>query len=395
MGKGILIFISSGEQFDLGLLTYLCKLSKVYGYKVLFVDYTGKTLRGELYLEEVEGSCNTEVYVPSTIRSLHVLKEFLMPKKTNVKCVILPIGIGKAISVLTMVLTLIGKRVIRLIKRAKYPKYILWYSPSPIYIVKVPYMLRVSPDLPTIIGVTVKALLNLLASIMLALFSDYVLVRDPITYRVLKLFNPKTYFLLPQIAPLERREKDCNDNEARILAIVIVNRQGTASVYEVRYLKLLKVLAKIVPELSFEVVGTSRDEAIKILKDMPHNMSFKGLVYGKEFYSLLKKALAVFAYIEVPGNSNRVAEAIAYGKPVMISALTNQYHPGLQTCSVIIVPSYKGLSEVREKLVDNCYMLKLKKKVAALNKAYCRINERTLKGLIQNVFGNRKNLNNV
>jgi len=390
MGEGILIFILPGEQFDLGLLKHLYKLSKVYGYKVLFVDYTGKTLQGELYLK-VEEPCKAKVYVPSTTRSIHFLKGFLMLKKTNVKCVILSIGIGKAVSVLTMVLTLIGRRVIRLVKKEKYPKYVLWYSPSPIYMVKAPYLLKVSPHLPTIIEIAVKALLNLLASIMSALFCDYVLVREPATYHILKLFNPKTYFLLPQIPALEGREKDYNYNEAHILAIVTVNRQGIARMYEVRYLKLLKLLAKVVPELSFEVVGTSKDEAIKILKDIPRNMSFKGLIYGKEFYNLLKKALAVYAYIELPGNSNRVAEAIAYGKPVMVSALTNQYHPGLQSCSIIIDPSCKGLNEVREKLIDNYYMLELKKKAVALNEAYCRINERVLKGLIQNVLQNRSN----
>jgi len=228
--------------------------------------------------------------------------------------------------------------------------------------------------------------MSILFNILISLAYDKILVRDPPTYTFLKRFTRNVLFLLPYMPRLTDRGHCSPGNIARgsILSVVSIRRGGIASRYEERYLRLLKIIARIAREFKFVVIGTSRDEAETILEKGLDNVIFLGRIYGLEYYNMLACCRAIFAYIEIPGTSNRVAEAIAYVKPVITSELASSYHIGLKDLQTAIVLRL-NTNSIRNSIAilkDDSALLEITRRLELLHRLYLQYNINQLRNCL-------------
>jgi len=317
----IIVMLSSKEQFDIGLVHSLCFLNEmILIVKVLSQNSCSSEAKTDLDIEE-HGTCKI---ISIKICNIISLKKILSIVGRVSDIIIIPRNVP-----LEVHLWILAKKLIRIFKKDSHrTMYILWYSPSPAFIFKLPYYSFFVQSLLIKFILIYKAIMSILFNILISLTYDKVLVKDPPTYTFLRRFARNVLFLLPYMPRLIDKRRCTPDNIAResILSVISIRREGIASRYEERYLRLLKIIARIAREFKFVVVGTSRDEAGSILEEGLDNVIFLGRVYGLEYYNMLACCRAIFAYIEIPGTSSRVAEVIAYSKPVITWELALSYH---------------------------------------------------------------------
>jgi len=373
-----IIVIGSGEQFDKGLIDSLCRLS----VRILFISS-----KPMLILEHEDGYKTCEV-TSLEVPSMGYLRGILATIEEMSDAIIIPRSAPIVVHLWVLLRRFIQgfKLRSRVLRDSPRPSYVLWYSPSPAFIFKLPHYLFFTQSLPGKFILIYKAVMSILFNILISLAYDKILVKDPPTYTLLKRFTRNVLFLLPYMPRLTDRGHYSPGNIARgsILAVISIRRGGIASRYEERYLKLLTVIARIAREFKFVIIGTSQDEAEAILEKGLDNVIFLGRIYGLEYYNMLACCRAIFAYIEIPGASNRVAEAIAYGKPVITSELASSYHIGLKDLQTAIVLRL-NTNSIRNSIAilkDDSALLEITRKLELLHRLYLQYNINQLRNCL-------------
>lgn len=360
------LFVSSGEQFDYGLADLLHENSN----KVVLLRFA-KT--GRVTVNKSDGLICIEVPSRYAIYAYPLIQR--LSQRLGSQYVIVPRKASQ-----NLLINLFLRKLV--FRKRKYPIYVLWYSPTPAYIFKAPQLLRACNKVLDMLGILVKAVLSVGFNLVIFLLYDYVLTRDFPTYKMSRYVNRKTFYMppvMPRIRPSERGIME-SPTEPYILAVITVNRKGPASNWELRYVKLAITLAKLLPKTKFLIVGTSYDDIEDIIKDVPENISLLGRMYGENYYRLVANASAILAYIELPGTSNRIAESMAFGKPLITSKYALTYHPGLKhlyNCLIIDLESETKTTEIREWLKalinDKSLFLRMSSNIKALNSTYYKI----------------------
>jgi len=371
------VMLSSEEQFDLGLLHSLCYLSKkILLLKILSQDSCTFKVKTDLVIKEHNECKIISIETYNVIALKKILSK--MEKKSDI--IIIPRNAPLKIHlwIFTRKIVKILKLESLILKNRHKAMYILWYSPSPAFIFKFPYYLFLEQSLLKKSTLIYKAIMSILFNLLIPLVYDKVLVKDPPTYTFLRRFARNVLFLLPYLPRVINKEDCPPDSITResILSVITIKRKGIASRYEERYLRLLSIIARMAREFKFVVIGTSRDEAEAILKKGLDNVIFLGKIYGVEYYNILTCCKAVFAYIEIPGTSNRIAEAIAYGKPVITSELALSYHIGLKDhkTAVVLRLNKNSIKDFIAILKDGNALLEITRRLELLHKLYYQYN---------------------
>jgi len=375
----IISVISSGEQFDAGLVDVLCHLN----VKVVHIEIAIQNARSprSIVTSKHENGCNpcntVLIKVPNTI----YLKRALAMAEELSNIVIIPRNSPVALHL--RVLLKRFTRILKLKSRSKTlkhyhePRYILWYSPSPAYIFKIPYYFHLASPLEKI-TLIFKGFMNIFFHILISLAYDGIIVRDPPTYELLRSFSRNIVLLLPYMPRFTNKEScTLSALQGSICSVISIKRRGVASKYEERYLRLLLMLANASPETKFVVIGTSQEEAESLSIKSLNNVVYLGRVYGSEYYNILSCCRAFFAYIELPGTSNRIAESIAYGKPIITSKLASYYHIGLKHLytAIIIKPNdIHSIKDLMYVLRNDGVLQEISRRLGLLHELYLRWN---------------------
>jgi len=348
------LFISSGEQFDGGLLDILCKI----GLKVMLLNFarTDRAIVKDNVFKTLE---LPEHYIPYTFPLIQRISQ-----KLGLKYVIV------SRKVLTYILPSLFLSKVFL--RRKHPIYILWYSPSLAYMFKALHFLRECKSSKDFVEILVKIILSIGFNIAAFLAHDYILVRELYTYRLSNYVNRRTFYI-PPLIPKAYNFKEGKKVEPYILTTITLRREGVASIFESCYAKLAINLARLIPEIKFLVIGSSYDDFKKIVNDLPSNLLPLGKVYGKKYYRLVAYSYAILAYIELPGTSNRIAEAIAYGKPLITSKSALKFHLGLKHLHNCIVLDSVASSNIKHIIYNKDLLCNISNNIKMINEVYYRL----------------------
>lgn len=374
--KADILFLSSGEQFDHGLI----KAFQTIGLSVAFVA-PSNVEKCKIQVNKAfsyEAMPQYIINIPSNYSGKTFISLLrLLSLRLNPKFVILP----------RLNITLFLFLTLAKMQKKDVKKYILWYSPSPAFIFKAPYFIRNCNNFSDSILIILKAILSALFTPILPLFYEFVLLRDALTYRFLnKFYRRRKVLLLPSVwydnALTNEGNflKGCEAIKIRkpyVLTTISLGGGKFASLIELYYFKLVILLAKFLPELNFIVVGSSMVDVRQIdnTLNFPENLHVIGRVYGTSYRQLLLNATAVLAFILLPGNSNRVMESIAYGKPTIVSKIAQVCHPGLKhlyNCFILEL-NPESFVKLRDVINNNIILDLLGKRASALNSIYMRL----------------------
>jgi len=281
-----------------------------------------------------------------------------------------------------------GKITLLKIRFRHSPKFILFNSPSPLFIVKVPYLVMYSKNIREKIKYIIKGLVSLPATVLFALIFDAIIVYDPISYKILSMLKRgKVLFIPPIWSPhtntnsfTQNLENKCiqsfRNNTSSMVIVSTVGHSYRRTYSELYILQLILTIAKKLPSIKFIITGVSLNDLTKVSitkQDMPNNLNFLGYVTGLNRACIILKSDAVFSPITIPGASNRVMEALYYEKPIITNNLGIRYHIGL-------IPGYNCLQidDTRNLMFiinpkSNKYMLiLLEKRIKLLKQIYMR-----------------------
>ncbi|MEM3979835.1 MAG: hypothetical protein QXF79_01095 [Ignisphaera sp.] len=368
--------MSSGEQFDYGLI----RTFTVLGLSVAFVKRSNAN-KCKIKIIKVSNTGSTSQYIINIIVPLNYdSRTFIsllniLCMKLHPKFIILPRMDAKL-----FLFSLAKMRKLSL-------KKLLWYSPTPAFIYKVPYLIRNCNNFAHYILLFIKAICSAIFTPILPLLYDYVLLRDTLTYRFLyKFYRRRKILLLPpvwnyNVLTIESNYLSADEiikkYKPYILITISLRRGKCISSIELYYFKLATLLAKFLSNLNFVIVGSSIEDIKQIDNELnfPENLHVLGRIYGVSYQQLLLNATAVLAYVLLPGNSNRVMESITYGKPTIVSKIAQIYHPGLKhfyNCFVLDLDS-KCFVKLKSVLNNNAILEMLGKKASFLNNIYMHL----------------------
>lgn len=143
-----------------------------------------------------------------------------------------------------------------------------------------------------------------------------------------------------------------------VLTIVTINRPGEASKkIELTILRLVLLTAHKVPNTSFVIVGTSQLDFKKISYsvgiDVPKNVKFMGRVSNDNLLaSLYQGASLVLCPVLLPGFSNRLLEALFYGRPILTTSIIASFYDGLINGEhAVIEDDFRKYSDIVSEIV--------------------------------------------
>ena len=340
----MIIILSSGEtRFDYGLAAAL---------KFMGIDVTILTPSNSVKVEnKTTILCNerkvdlTTLHIPflSTkfafnSKNVHILKEMIANyiKPSKIRAIVAPRDIT---------LFYVGF----LLSKVFHAPLLWYYSPTPAYIFKSKVYAKAVNSIRQKLSVYIHGLLGILHDYFRGYICKKIIFRDPKTYSIFRIVHPQKTVLIPspyasflrgKSAKIEDEYADISLPDEYILSIVTLSRKGIARFFEEKILQLILGISRRVKEINFVVVGTSKNEVKSRGYDVSRfpNVTFLGFISNDNVYSkVLSKATAIFAPQLLPGQSNRVIEAIYYEKPLITTPIAQEYHIGIrQGCTSLI-----------------------------------------------------------
>jgi glycosyltransferase involved in cell wall biosynthesis len=181
-----------------------------------------------------------------------------------------------------------------------------------------------------------------------------------------KLPLRKPILIYPTYAKFVRREQNqfgfniekwCLEKHHNILGITSVGRPGLGSRHDIIILKILYIIAKRNPEINVVVLGSNDIEARKSLNlyHLPPNMKFLGFVYDDALIERVYECSSlVIAPVFFRAVSNRILEALFYGKPVLTNSYIKEIFPELKHgIGVYISDKYEEYPNVVRSLLNS------------------------------------------
>jgi len=187
---------------------------------------------------------------------------------------------------------------------------------------------------------------SLALNILEAALSDYAIVVDHPMYEVLRLSVGRVVKIYP---PAGFRpgalEKDVVERvrelEPYAIAVTVLSKRGPYLKFEAKpHALLFYGLAKAIPDLNFILVGSTKEDFVRVFPELrdkiPPNLYFVGRGFSdttlKELY---RGALLSVNYISNRNISNRLLEALALGVPVVVNSMALKIYPELSSSLLI------------------------------------------------------------
>ena len=187
---------------------------------------------------------------------------------------------------------------------------------------------------------------SLASNILEATLSDYAIVIDHPMYKALKMGVKRVVKIYP---PAGYRpgtlEKDVMESvcelEPYAIAVTVLSKHGPYLKFEAKpHALLFYALAKAIPDLNFILVGSTKEDFVRVFPELrdkvPPNLYFVGRGFSdttlKELY---KGALLSVNYISNRNISNRLLEALALGVPVVVNSMALKIHPELSSSLLV------------------------------------------------------------
>ncbi|MEM2741227.1 MAG: glycosyltransferase [Nitrososphaeria archaeon] len=161
---------------------------------------------------------------------------------------------------------------------------------------------------------------------------SHLLRKSILIYPTYAKLIPKDW--MATIKTISNIENNVNLNQPMILGITKVSRRGLAGKHDNRVLECLYLISKYNPNITVSIIGTKYDEARKILgkSSLPSNLKFLGII-NNDFvleYIYKKASLVVVPFFFSKTISNRLLEALFYGRPTLVSSYLKEDFPDLK-----------------------------------------------------------------
>jgi hypothetical protein len=291
-----------------------------------------------------------------------------------------------------------GKIILLKIRFRHSLKFILYNSPSTLFIVKVPYLVMYSKGIREKIKYVIKGFASLLATVLFVLIFDALIVHDPISYKILSvlkrgkvLFIPPIWFPYMNINNSTQNLENIgiqrfHNNSSSLVMVSTVGYLYRRTYSEFYLLRLILTIAKKLSSIKFIITGVSLNDLTKVSttkQDIPNNVNFLGYITGLDRTCLMVKSDIVFSPVAVPGASNRVMEALYYEKPIITNNLGVKYHIGLipgYNCLQIDDP--KNLTFIINLKSNKHILTLLEARIKLLKKIYIKYASEVIKHLL-------------
>jgi len=170
---------------------------------------------------------------------------------------------------------------------------------------------------------------NLISKIL----EHYLLIKNLLIYptyvKVIARSSPAT-----PVITIEEMLTGVSDKEQLILGVASIPRPGIAGRHDRIALECLYKIAKRNPTLTVAVIGTGHKEAQMIFgnKTLPPNLKLLGKIYNDLIIEQMYKraSVVVVPFFFRKTISNRVLEALFYGRPTLISSYLKDDFPMLK-----------------------------------------------------------------
>jgi glycosyltransferase involved in cell wall biosynthesis len=123
------------------------------------------------------------------------------------------------------------------------------------------------------------------------------------------------------------------EEDLTVLGVTMVGRSGMPARHDKKILEIMYAIAKHNPDINVIVLGSSHTEAQESLNvsSIPTNLKLMGFIYDDALIEqLYKHASLVIAPVFFRGVSNRLIEALFYGKPILTNSYVKEMFPDLE-----------------------------------------------------------------
>ncbi|MEM1510193.1 MAG: glycosyltransferase [Thermofilaceae archaeon] len=122
--------------------------------------------------------------------------------------------------------------------------------------------------------------------------------------------------------------------EPIVLGLTMISRRGLAGKHDKKVLECLYLIAKYNPDITVLVIGTEYNESLKVLEKLCNlpNLKFLGKIFNDFVLEYLykKASLVVIPFFFTKTITNRLLEALFYGKPILTSSYLKEDFPVLK-----------------------------------------------------------------
>ncbi len=178
-------------------------------------------------------------------------------------------------------------------------------------------------------------------------------------YRRLSIIYP-TYAALYDInARTSSKVEELIENRDYIFSFVTMSKTGSVLRLEQPLFKILYLIARRCPEINVVIAGGTAEEARRKFKlqSLPNNLLFAGKgLSDNELKKLYQHASLVVIPVFFKSVSNRLLEALFYGKPILTNSIASQLHNKLKN-SVLISDNYSDYPNIVKKLFKDSSLL--------------------------------------
>jgi len=156
------------------------------------------------------------------------------------------------------------------------------------------------------------------------------------TYALIRNINDK---LIKEAEKIKEITEELESNY--ILSIVHLRRNHrVAKISEVPLIKILYRIARYCPEINIIVAGSTLEDLRLTLgkNELPNNIYALGWIFSDEALSILyKHAKLVVVPIFYKSISNRLLEALFYGKPILTNSTAKELHNVLENLNHVLI----------------------------------------------------------
>jgi hypothetical protein len=142
-----------------------------------------------------------------------------------------------------------------------------------------------------------------------------------------------------------------------ILGVTTVGRPGLGSRHDTMILGILYTIAKYNPEVNVVVLGSNEVEARESIgkTSLPPNMKFLGFIYDDMLIEhIYEYSSLVISPVFFRAVSNRILEALFYGKPILTNSYIREIFPELKHgISVYISDRYEKYPHIVRSLLNS------------------------------------------
>jgi glycosyltransferase involved in cell wall biosynthesis len=367
MGEEV-IFVNPSERFDWGLIGSLRHM----GFSVMVLSTELDTVSKKLISGHIDVGIDPDN--PNTYVRVPVIKAYED----------MGISLIESLCTTTKTIIIVPRGCSRRFPMSKFRCLkILYFSPTPFYIFKA--LGKISDGSLKRFDDILVGLGGLIYYYYKASQYNIVLFRDPKSYEFARSFlnMRKIRFLPPIYAKIFRSVKEKKGPEHETLDIKPENPYvlSVASIKtrksDLYYIAYLNTLAKHIKEVDFVIIGTSAKDLsdLGIRITLEKNVHLVGPIFDDEVLAFLyKNATASIIPIILPGQSNRLIEALFYCTIPITNKLAMQYHLNVKNEFNAIIADLENTTQmtsiIKNLIKDDGYRETLKNNIRTSYRMY-------------------------